>query len=72
MNQNDYRKIINTEKIIFEDEKISVEKSKRSPHRALALILQGGGALGAYEVGVVKALIERVGNEVEMIGSLVI
>jgi hypothetical protein len=70
MNQNDYRKIINTEKIIFEDEKISVEKSKRSPHRAL--ILHGGGALGAYEVGVVKALIERVGNEVEMIGSLVI
>jgi predicted acylesterase/phospholipase RssA len=58
MNQNDYRKIINTGKIIFEDEKISIEKSKRSPHRAL--ILQGGGALGAYEVGVVKALIKRL------------
>jgi NTE family protein len=59
--QSNYKKIINTEKLIFEDKKISFEKSKGYPHRAL--ILQGGGALGAYEVGVIKALTERLIQE---------
>ena len=61
MDQSDYGKIINTEKLIFEDKKISFEKSKGYPHRAL--ILQGGGSLGAYEVGVIEALTERLIQE---------
>jgi NTE family protein len=28
-----------------------------------ALVLQGGGALGAYEVGVIKALYEKLTKE---------
>jgi|Tabmets5t2r1_1033131.scaffolds.fasta_scaffold05676_1 NTE family protein len=35
--------------------------TQKYPHRAL--VLQGGGALGAYEAGVVKALAERLTEE---------
>jgi NTE family protein len=34
---------------------------RQYPHRAL--VLQGGGALGAYEAGVVKALCEKLMEE---------
>ena len=31
-----------------------IEETKHIPDRQRALVLQGGGALGAYEVGVLK------------------
>ena len=30
------------------------------PHKQRALVLQGGGALGAYEVGVFKAIYDKI------------
>jgi NTE family protein len=33
------------------------------PETQRALVLQGGGALGAYEVGVLKTLFERITQE---------
>ena len=43
-------------------EKQIVCGSKRSnrPERQRALVLHGGGALGAYEVGVIKGLYETL------------
>lgn len=43
-------------------EKQIVGGSKRSdrPERQRALVLQGGGALGAYEVGAIKGLYETL------------
>lgn len=39
----------------------------RYPHRAL--VLQGGGVLGGYEAGVVKALHEKLSKEDEENGT---
>ena len=33
--------------------------SKEIPRKQRALVLQGGGALGAYQVGVLKVLLKR-------------
>ena len=37
--------------------------AKKVPKTQRALVLQGGGALGAYEVGVIKALWEKLTEE---------
>ena len=38
---------------------------RQIPHKQRALILQGGGALGAYEVGVFKAIYNKIIQEEE-------
>lgn len=45
--------------------KIEVKQGKKNVQTHRALILQGGGALGAYEAGVVKALYEQLSKEDE-------
>ena len=40
---------------------MSLEESK--PKRQRALVLQGGGALGAYEIGVLKILSKKLKEE---------
>ena len=37
--------------------------SKQIPRKQRALVLQGGGALGAYQVGVLKALSKKIIEE---------
>jgi NTE family protein len=43
--------------------KISPGYNSTRPDRQRALVLQGGGALGAYEVGVLKALFKKITQE---------
>jgi NTE family protein len=40
---------------------------RQASKKLTALVLQGGGALGAYEYGVVKALYERPGFEPDVV-----
>jgi NTE family protein len=49
------------------DNAVDIENKKTRPHRAL--VLQGGGALGAYEAGVFKALAERITKDDELAGE---
>ena len=50
-----------------EENSLKQSKDHNIPDRQRALVLQGGGALGAYEVGVLKVLcrklLEKDGNE---------
>jgi predicted acylesterase/phospholipase RssA len=39
------------------------KNNKQSPNKQRALVLQGGGALGAYEVGVLKTLYKKLTEE---------
>jgi Patatin-like phospholipase len=70
-NDNSYVESLNAHKrcISFKpDNKIQMETKKMRPHRAL--VLQGGGALGAYEAGVFKALMEKITKEDETNGEI--
>ena len=44
--------------MVGETEKPSRPTRKRPPFECIALVLQGGGALGAYQAGVYEALAE--------------
>jgi len=37
-----------------------IERANSNHNKQRALVLQGGGALGAYEVGVIKGLCKKV------------
>ena len=52
---------------ISSDDTVRIESKKVRPHRAL--ILQGGGALGAYEAGVFRSLAEELTREDEKNGE---
>ena len=58
---------IQKKKISISPDVVSIESKKVRPHRAL--VLQGGGALGAYEAGVFKALAEKLAREDEENGE---
>ena len=45
------------------DRKESASKNSAKPGRQRALVLQGGGALGAFEVGVLKTLYKKLSEE---------
>jgi predicted acylesterase/phospholipase RssA len=45
------------------DRKESESKNSAKPGRQRALVLQGGGALGAFEVGVLKTLYKKLSEE---------
>jgi predicted acylesterase/phospholipase RssA len=67
---NSYVKSVDLQKkyVSFKpDNAVDIENKKTRPHRAL--VLQGGGALGAYEAGVFKALFERITKDDELTGQ---
>ena len=57
---------IQKKKISISSDDVSIESKKARPHRALVL---QGGALGAYEAGVFKALAEKLAREDEENGE---
>lgn len=58
---------IEKKKISISSDVVSLESKKARPHRAL--VLQGGGALGAYEAEVFKTLAEKLPREDEENGE---
>ena len=55
---------INNELIETKENYVSEDRShKHIPDRQRALVLQGGGALGAYEVGVLKVLCKNLAKK---------